>query len=68
MANKNCHIQKIVRVDETTHKIGKFFDVIHRPQSPIFSLQIKSAPENEACRRKFIKMMTMLMMIVIVID
>ena len=24
----NCHIQKIVRVDETTYKIGNFFDVI----------------------------------------
>ena len=27
MANKNCHIQKIVRVDEKTHKIGNFFYV-----------------------------------------
>ena len=25
VADKNCHIQKIVRVDETTHKIGNFF-------------------------------------------
>ena len=35
VANKNCDTQKIVRVDETTHKIGNFFDVIHRSQFPI---------------------------------
>ena len=41
VANKNCHTQKTVRVDETTHEIGNFFDVIHSSQSPIFSFQIK---------------------------
>ena len=46
MANKNCPIQKIVRVDETTHKIGNFFDVIRRSQSPIFCFQIKIALVN----------------------
>ena len=43
VANKHCHIQKIVRVDETTHKIGDFFDVSHRSQSLIFCFQIKIA-------------------------
>ena len=38
--------QKIVRVGETTHKIGSFFDVIHKFQSPIFCFQIKIAREN----------------------
>ena len=40
--NKNCHIQKTVRVDETTHKIINFF-VIRRSQSPIFCFQTKIA-------------------------
>ena len=40
-------IQKIVRVDETTHKIGNFFDAIHRSQSPISFFQIK----KRSCRR-----------------
>ena len=43
MANKNCHIQKIVRVDETTHKIDNDFYVICRSQSPVFCFQIKIA-------------------------
>ena len=43
VANKNCQIHKIVRVDETTHKIGNFFDVIRRSQFPIFCFQIKIA-------------------------
>ena len=36
VANKNCHTQKIVRVDETTHQIAIYFDVIRRFQSSIF--------------------------------
>ena len=43
VANKNCHIQKIVRVGKTTHKIGNFFYVIRRSKSPIFCFQIKIA-------------------------
>ena len=34
VANKNCHIQEIGRVDETTQKTGNFFGVIRRSQSP----------------------------------
>ena len=41
VANKNCHIQKTVHVDEITHKIGNFFHVIHKSQSPIYCFQIK---------------------------
>ena len=43
VANKNCHVQKIVRVVETTHKIGNYFDVIRKSQSPIFCCHIKNS-------------------------
>ena len=45
------YIQKIVCVDETTHKIGNCFDVIHRSQSPIFCFPIKSARVDGAFKR-----------------
>ena len=47
MRQIKIHIQKIVRVEETTHKIDNFFDVIRRSmQSPIFCFQIKIARAN----------------------
>ena len=39
--NKNCHIQKIVRVEETTHKNGSFLMSFTDPSLPIFCFQIK---------------------------
>ena len=59
VANKNCHIQKIVRVDETTHKIGNYFNVIRRSQSPIFCFQIKIVRVNwlinKTCHIKIVR-------------
>ena len=48
VTSKDCHIQKIVRVDETTNKIVNFFDVIHRSQLPIFCFQMKIARVDKA--------------------
>ena len=48
VANKNCHIEKIVHVDETTHQIDNFVAAIHISQSPIFCFQIKSDRVDEA--------------------
>ena len=42
VANKNCHVQKIDRVDETTLKNGIFY-VIRRSQFSIFCFQRKIA-------------------------
>ena len=49
VANKTCHIQKINLIDKAIHKIGNFYDVIRRSQSPIFLLPHK----NCSCRRGF---------------